>query len=87
MLLYAIYTLWVAVLLEHNIEIYIGYRKDLVQLGASIAEGSTFFSGARSPDLGVIGTQLEKLSAVLMFLSCNAYLVYSYLKENRLSCK
>ena len=79
MALYSMYTLWVAILLEHNIEIYAGYINDLNNFDGPIRKGSEFLAGLKGSSLGFLGARLGKLAAIVMFFSTNAYLGYCYM--------
>ena len=82
--LYAIYTLWVYLLLDYNMDIAFAYMRDLQALldNDSVLEGTQVLF---THPLGLYGIQLGWIALLATYLACNGYLIYSYVAVSRQS--
>ena len=83
LLLYALYSAWVYLLLEYNVEIVFGFIDDLVELEASVGLHS---AGARAIIEGAVGNYglwLGMVSQGCTFAASVYYLIHAYRQARR----
>lgn len=82
--LYAVYSLWVYLLLDYNMEIAFAYIRDLQAIIGtdSVSEGTQMV--LRHP-LALYGIQLGWVALLATYLACNGYLIYTYVTVGRQS--
>ena len=83
-ILYAVYSLWVYLLLDYNLEIGFAYIRDLhAVIGTgSVSEGTQILL---THPLALYGIQLGWIALLATYLACNGYLIYTYVTVSQQS--
>ena len=78
LLLYGLYSVWVYLLLQYNIDIAYGLIGDLAQLDATVGLQSAGAREVLESSLSRYGTWLGTASLSCTFLACAYYVVHAY---------
>ena len=81
LLLYGLYSVWVYLLLQYNIDIAIGLISDLRVIEDSVGLQSAGAREVLTSRVSLLGTQLGTASLTCTFLACSYYLVHAFRRE------
>ncbi|MEP1471753.1 MAG: hypothetical protein ABJK25_12330 [Halieaceae bacterium] len=82
--LYAVYSLWVYLLLDYNMEVAFAYIRDLSAIIGTdpASEGTQMLL---THPLALYGIKLGWIALTATYLACNGYLIYTYVMVSRRS--